>query len=239
MSKPIVSVSSINNHAIATYYVDRGRNHGKALKLLQDALQQIIINISENPHNAPSASNVCHVPTIRYISITKTTTDVEEEREYEATSSSHSPLAMYLRPLEMISSCDGGNNMEHQWETTCVIYNMALISHSKGFHCGNTRALNKALNLYSMVLSLLRGDDTAMYPFDIKTLLVLAVWNNMGHIHSLLLNLEETYQCFDRIREILSFYKAGTLNKPDQGDTDIFHLNSIIANLKFQNAPSA
>lgn len=81
--------------------------------------------------------------------------------------------------------------------TGIIMYNMALAYHREGIQQGNLKLLRKALSVYRVALSsLLQCSSRGVGRF-----LMLAVSNNMGHIHALFFE----YEVIDRYQAFLIF----------------------------------
>lgn len=66
--------------------------------------------------------------------------------------------------------------------TSILLYNMALTYHIKAVQTGATKALYSALKLYRMSFDVVQGNSD--FSCDMRDLLLLALINNMGFIHS-------------------------------------------------------
>ncbi|CAB9510273.1 expressed unknown protein [Seminavis robusta] len=78
-----------------------------------------------------------------------------------------------------------------------VLYNIALVYHMEAIRCGQhqTTLLNHALHYYGFAYRTIES-AAPQYGFQDVLVLLLALFNNMGHAHSMLLdNVDLTRQC--------------------------------------------
>jgi tetratricopeptide (TPR) repeat protein len=116
-----------------------------------------------------------------------------------------------------------------------LLYNMGLAWHHLGAQENNTDALKKALFAYERAYSALFRQCNDSF----SCLVMLALCNNMAHIHSHFFNLEEAKRCRDLIPHILACSSAG--NSSMAADDYAFFLSEAMLlegqDLKF--APAA
>ena len=78
--------------------------------------------------------------------------------------------------------------------TAVAMYNLALAYHREGIQRGSSKLLYKALSMYSIAMSSLsEGPQNA-----VDQMLLLAIGNNMGHIHSIHFEAEEAH-CWHQV----------------------------------------
>jgi hypothetical protein len=119
-------------------------------------------------------------------------------------------------------------------QLTCslVLYNMALcihmweVSKTSGMNSGsnmNAHNLRRALNLYSRSLQVIAGAPGDGRPEEVS-LLMLALYNNLGNLHSYLGMIDECRQCLAWVRHLLERHQQ---LHPDKVQSDIafFGLN--------------
>jgi hypothetical protein len=87
-----------------------------------------------------------------------------------------------------------------------LLYNMGLAWQHLGAHENNTAALKKALFAYERAYSALSEQCNDSFSY----LVMLALCNNMAHIHSHFFNLVEAKSCRDLIPQILACSSLGT-----------------------------
>lgn len=124
-----------------------------------------------------------------------------------------------------------------------LLYNIGLCYHHRELQSGATpsqRGLKIALDYYKAALQVVEGHYDDGKPEDIL-LLLLALFNNMGHIYSNFLSgIMETRHCANWIRTLLesncceSFLRQG-------GDVGFFCLSALLmlADIPFSYAPAA
>ncbi len=102
------------------------------------------------------------------------------ETDYLSTSPDNS-FQFYDRPFVLTSS--SVNEKVHDSAMTAILlYNMALTYHMKALRTCATKELYRALKLYRMSFDVLQ--DNSNISCDMVDLLLLALINNMGFIHS-------------------------------------------------------
>ena len=132
---------------------------------------------------------------------------------------------------------------------TAVLYNAGLCHHVSAIHCAEfrTQRLRKALKMYTMASclvsstwdstkNLLSGCDEGI------SLLVLALLNNMAHIHSYFLDFDLATECLDAMNDILETASMGTEGDESDIAVDLLSL-SMAATLyrkdSFAGCPAA
>jgi hypothetical protein len=115
-------------------------------------------------------------------------------RDELASIEGQSPVDIYDRALHIVTH-------EGSIELLCAvaIYNMALTFHIAGLEAN--RHLAGAMKLYETVLEMIRAHHDTLP--DIAGLLLLAVYNNMAHIHSLHSCLDEAEKSLHALRQVL------------------------------------
>lgn len=87
-----------------------------------------------------------------------------------------------------------------------LLYNAGLCHHVQAIeHAGSRCLLRRAMRMYSMASALLTTsgvlESDGSGQTDDVVLLVLALMNNMAHIHTCFVDLERAWDCLDTIRE--------------------------------------
>jgi len=77
-----------------------------------------------------------------------------------------------------------------------LLYNMGLSLHLQSVQNGKTAELKGALDLYEMAFSVVET-EWSRFDVDDLMLLLMALFNNLGHIHSNLYNLKQRETCID------------------------------------------
>jgi len=80
---------------------------------------------------------------------------------------------------------------------TTILYNLGVVCHMEAVCSGSSVLFGNALQFYSGAYQVLEGSSRTMgFPAESMLLLLLALFNNMGHIHSsALMNSDKTRQC--------------------------------------------
>lgn len=84
--------------------------------------------------------------------------------------------------------------------TSILLFNMALSFHRKGLFTAthSTKNLKRALRLYSMIREM-HGDEGKLQ--ELPVLVQLALWNNIGHIHSHFFERKAAFHCQTRLAQ--------------------------------------
>ncbi|GKY91474.1 hypothetical protein MPSEU_000119700 [Mayamaea pseudoterrestris] len=130
-----------------------------------------------------------------------------------------------------------------------ILYNLALCFHVHGIsRAASESYFSKALQLYQTALGLLEEMASVSQTLvDKDSLLMLALYNNIGHIYSCDHKTAETQACLDIIQSILAknstlegsnddWYKANTLRESQYLE---FHLNVVILHGTRRHPPAA
>jgi tetratricopeptide (TPR) repeat protein len=135
--------------------------------------------------------------------------------------SSHQQLygkALSLTTMDDVKSWGNLSSISAPLEvlSTVFIYNMALCYHCQALASTNQLLhWNKALALYQSSIKLL---DESRPPSSSIALLHLAIYHNMGRVHSFLEHHEEVAECTDKVRRILQHTEPNSVP-----DYDFFH----------------
>lgn len=82
-----------------------------------------------------------------------------------------------------------------------LLYNMGLSLHLQATRTGRTAELDGAVQLYEMAFTVVE-DAWNKFEVDDLMLLLLALFNNMGHIHSSRFDTHKTHICLDWLRTL-------------------------------------
>lgn len=89
-----------------------------------------------------------------------------------------------------------------------LFFNLAVAHHQLGLSSGQSAELTTALQLYQLAFSMVEGSASDFLLGD-QQMLLLALYNNMGHIHSCFCRTAETQACVQWIQQVfLAFPKA-------------------------------
>lgn len=134
----------------------------------------------------------------------------------------HNGFCLYTRALEFPAESEDLNNSssasfpEQLDASSVLLFNMAISYHLKGLQSGGTaeklsQYLHLALSIYKMIETLLVGtanqDEEDNYNNNSSNaslkILRMAVYSNMGHIHSHFFALSEEVRCRETIFQLL------------------------------------
>jgi len=122
-----------------------------------------------------------------------------------------------------------------------LMYNLGLAMHLGGLTHGDSQRLLEAMRVYFMAYSSLQEFKRLQIDEDNAFgLTLLAIMNNMAHIHVHFRQLTEASQLIDAIRIHLSVYlKPPTKITVDNGDYGTFFLNACFFETNSWPAPAA
>ena len=110
-----------------------------------------------------------------------------------------------------------------------ILFNMALLHHSRGVSYCKTDSLELASRLYRIALDILQKDVDRGSSY----LLLMAIFNNLAHIDSHLFRIEEMKKSLEEVRTIiLSEVIDDDECALDEDDYAIFFMNSMFGNEK-------
>ena len=126
----------------------------------------------------------------------------------------------YVKLYDRAFVLTSAEQLDKEIVASVVLFNMALINHSRGILSGKTAYLERSLELYKMSLNLYQKSTSDACMDN----LVLAILNNAGHIYSEIFAFDEMHQCLNCMRDILEEQDS----EDEVDDYCIFHLNSIV-----------
>jgi tetratricopeptide (TPR) repeat protein len=248
------SVTILNNNAIALF--QRGY-HEDAVASIRLAINQLVGSVSNEPDVVPT--NTTHFVTsspmecddkqsldesmhqssyamqIEQTRYTEALFPVPVEKSTTSGRETHNATSMYSCAMILAQTCQDCTSEYYITQASvAVLYNLAFMHHWRAIHLGISSGLPKALQLYSMALRIIPPKGNLP---DIENL-VLAIWNNMGHIHSQQFQIDEARACFDRLRFLLS-HRAHLLYWLPKRDYEIFLLSAMFQGSDLHLAPAA
>jgi hypothetical protein len=121
-----------------------------------------------------------------------------------------------------------------------ILFNMALLHHSRGLKHSNGDSLDRASRLYWFAIGILQ-----MYHApSANDLLLLALYNNVAHIDSYLFRIEQMKESLEQMRDLLrppSGSGSGIGGPPiEEDDYNLFAVNAMYGReTSFRVAPAA
>ena len=171
--------------------------------------------------------------------------------EHDKTSAYDEAFALFDRALHLqLNEISLSNENFCHIASAVLTYNAALAHHLSGLAIGNSGLLLKALDLYSMAYTSLTNQDTFLQqcPLTINFCL-LALANNIGHIHTYFRSFDKTGICGDELamrlnavvpreQEMIAILDTEEGILPDE--YKVFLLNTCLFNEEdFTAAPAA
>lgn len=248
------SIAQLNNNAVALF--QRGCFE-EAVVNLTAAINRLVWSMQDDPRDQRgviTSYQSCDVDVRPKVALTQSQVEtlkqpsciqhpwsgmllpVAVEQPVAATGEAYTESAMYSRAL-MLSEVFLDSSSDHfmMRASVSMLYNLAFLHHWRAIHLGMSSGMLKALQMYCKILKTFhsRRDN----PPDIE-IVVLAVWNNMGHIYSQLFQVEEARACFDHLRHLLASRTDLHFWIPDQ-DYEIFVVSALFQGNSLHLAPAA
>ena len=135
-------------------------------------------------------------------------------------------FTFFNRAFSLSTNEAGGfiSQMNRNGMTSILLYNKALYHHNRGILYGNSKELEEALRLYSMSCTIIESSTDAIEIKDMN-LFVLALWNNMGHIHSNFFNVRNTQVLMECMKGLIESMEDPSMV---QEEFLIFYSNTFI-----------
>jgi tetratricopeptide (TPR) repeat protein len=135
-------------------------------------------------------------------------------------------LKFYDRALLVDTDCPCH---DHELLSAVILFNMALLHHSRGIACCKADCFERASRLYQIALDILQKQ----LDYSTNYLLLMAIFNNLAHIDSHLFRMDEMKSSLEEIRTILtSDVIDDDALSLDEDDYAIFFMNAMFGNEK-------
>jgi hypothetical protein len=234
---PASKVVALSNSAVSSLMDGRPK---KALALLSTATAILKDHFADTQVPCSrSSANETPLPYDNEISDYSSAMEINGEQDKPSvlsfqvqTSSLSQEAPLILNYSRALAIVDGVEDKE--LVSSVVLYNMALVNHCRAIELGSSSLLSISLNLYKMAASVLestRGVDES------NELVLLALYNNMAHIHAYQWSSQEVRLCIDKIRMLLS--TVSTESFVDQEDFHFFSVNTMLHVEDINLAPAA
>lgn len=190
----------------------------QAAYLLRKSLKMLLVEVVKEKVSSPVSTSWMHLPhdkeSEKKLVFTVPIDDVSEEHE-EA--SPCNIFAFFNRAFVLVDDHDQTlTSTDYQHETTAMLlYNMGLCYHSKGIRIGDSKALERALYFYQLAHKTLT-ENQPLFDETLARFILLALTNNLGHVHSHFFNLEGTTSCHDHLILLLSGAAFDTTMSDDE-----------------------
>ena len=112
-------------------------------------------------------------------------------------------FSIFNHALTVSNSFELDSNVAKNYERlqSMLLYNLGLTLHFQAMRSGRSEELRGALDLYEMAFSVVEN-AWQLFNIDDLMLLLMAILNNLGHIHSNLYNMERTQTCVDWLKAL-------------------------------------
>jgi hypothetical protein len=144
-------------------------------------------------------------------------------------------LSMYSYAVALSDDVQYDSSETYMNQTSvAILYNLAFMHHWRAVFLGISSGLLKALQMYELVARIIQPKDCGP-EFENLT---MAIWNNMGHVHSQLFQLKEARTCFDQLR-LLLVQRDDILHWLPKKDYETFFLNAMFQGSELHLASAA
>jgi hypothetical protein len=224
-----LSVFDMNTKAVVSLKEGRIQEGTEGLRATLLHTRSLLVGQEDRPHTANgSAGAAPMVPLLSLFTVPLFTPPGDKD-------AAHCPL------FDRAFVVGGDDTDSWMGDTHCqnvtlsvLLYNLALSHHMSALHKGDI-AINEyqvAMNLYQMALNLvehsIQDEDDGNTSEECQNLIILlcAIFNNMANIHSRHFNIEETRNCLECVKEIVSQdYYVVNVQEEDQF---FFYLNLFV-----------
>ena len=197
----------------ATSLLQENRN-GAAVQILSRDVKAVLSEILMAPTtNYLWFDEVCHVHTID-------TVPVEGE--------------MKVSPDNLFCFFEKAEKVVNQL-TGIAMYNLALAYHREGIQRGASKLLREALSIYRAALSSLRSSPGSAA----ELMLIIAISNNMGQIHSVHFEFEQARLCSQAMSSLLQAYPVESGEGIDEELLSLCIQNRFFSHHALSCAPTA
>jgi tetratricopeptide (TPR) repeat protein len=219
--------------AFQTFEAHRKQPSDLVVKAEQDSQHQSLFNFTQPSEEELPTLMDCDVGTIVKEKLTRS---MHVEQTCLFASPPSTAYSMYNRALVLSDDQDDYSLLvRYQHRTGAIIlYNLALVHHNIGIHLGASTALPHALRLYEMAFEAIDQQGASLVDVQI---LLLALLNNMGNIHTHLFHFENAQRCLENLRMVVLAASSSTMAMDE--DYIFFFINSLYQGKELCFAPAA
>jgi hypothetical protein len=232
---------TLNNKAVALM---KDGAYVCAYKLLHSALEQLKSQVEMDSDEHPS-TNLSSTPTAP-VDVATQLLPVSVDYTASMERTELDPFAFYPCAFSFSGTEQAAANINDARTAAVIMYNFGLCFHVYGLNRPSPQYFLKALTMYTSALGLVEvASGTSGDAFS-DHLLILALYNNIGHISSCEHKSHDTQMCLDRLRSILVVKAEQVERDMTYWNTPIpvleyagFHLNVIILHGTERHSPAA
>jgi tetratricopeptide (TPR) repeat protein len=212
-------VIALANHGVRLL---QQRNHGKATQTLLQALNYLKECSKKRPLPEKVTEGDCQERPTIFITESLTLMGMGKE-DLHCTL----PFQMFQQVFTFSSSdCDPTSPENRDGSSAMILYNMALVYHSRA--SPSKVSLAKALQMYNYALAAIQHWARHQVVHQGCHLLRLAILNNMAHVNALLQKKAAAEHCLKCLRDILAYAKGFTTEE----QYEFFTANVVVLCLK-------
>jgi hypothetical protein len=257
---PTSSIINLNNEGVSL--LQQSHQHAAALDKFGRALDILREFLADDDSDealsaadsSPISTTILSVPiktdSSASLMIPKSFSNFNDDTVYSVASSPHNSFCFYERAF--LLDPEDTTHISSITLTSVLLFNMGLSFHQRGLSCGgnSTFFLQKALGLYKMFAALTGSVASAQgngnphllqqkhreyrTMISMRTIL-MALWNNMGHLYSHFFMYNEESECGRQLLHLLQQDLYSRYHQTDENnsittreDKTVFLLNAVM-----------
>jgi hypothetical protein len=247
MSAAERSIPSLELNNVAVAFVQSGRTQ-EAMELFQIALSILRDQFHQNPDSDsqqsdrdPQSNETTQADSSSIADVSASSTDSERQGALNLTGSD--PVVIHLESTflaaydrALVVNNESAQQLDDLKLSAVILFNMALLHHSRGLRSTNGDSLDRASRLYCFALGILQMHHT---PSN-NDLLWLALYNNLAHIDSYLFRIDSMKASLEQIRTLLRPHFDEDCDPIEEDDYNLFSVNAMYGReTSFRVAPAA
>jgi len=232
------SIAHLNNSAVALMQQGRYQEAIVGFRRATGEMKSSLRVDTDDATAVPEQPNLNFFPFSLRHYVAKSKLSIQAQRSDEGSIFEVFDYAFYLP-----SRCEVGQTNQG-WSSVAMLYNMALSYHLQSLSKGSSdKEMGLAQNLYKMALSVVESCLTDVHSDEGLLMLLLAIFNNLGHIHACSFEAPATTHCVTAMRALLESNTGITaMASEENGELfDPFKLSTVVyaSSVLFAFAPVA
>ena len=224
-SYPSSILVDLNNRAVANLQVGNYRaavwDLERALQRLEDPTIWYMYYHEQHLHPSDDKATL----RVRAVPIALSDPDV---------SISQNIFEFYRRGFRIVTNRPEQHPLPPHCTMIVLKFNEAIAYHDDALRCGKRAHFYKALELYQDIMNMVH-----QYPIQGHLLLVMAIGNNVGHIHAHLLNFSQTREALYWVRQLVLVNQENAAKAPRSDFNFFYKLLAIFNGNDLNAAPAA
>jgi hypothetical protein len=228
-----MNVSKLNS--VAVTFMQRGE-YGNAVMVLKRATSILRSSLHTDDLQGQSLYQPQRIPSLSSFAVEVGVS----KKERVTTISENGVLDLFSWAFEIPDGIPGVDN--DSLRSLVILYNMGLSYHLFALENGCSRQIRTAQDVYRMAMSIVDGCLGDVLSDARLLLILLALFNNMGHIHSTCYEPIDTLQCMNALNALCESQVFDVARTSESSDLFLFfEWNNAMASSKplFALAPAA